>query len=865
MTDNQSNQAINKSNRYAHLVPNAASDTNTSSSHKKQHQTGFKQSITAIDTSSRQKVQTFTRSDAEGSQGNNIITTKSDINKINNSNNKSGNNHHAPTLRDYQQQNNNKYAPSSKPNINGFSNNNNGRPPNYNYYSSFSNVDWREQWIMFKERTMEKVEQPDCQRKLIMLIVCTALLLDNMLYMVIVPIIPDYLRSIGAWSTYTENAKWVRQNGSHGRVKWQQVGGQTVYEGEDSAVGLLFASKAIVQLIANPFSGAIADRIGYEIPMMFGLIVMFLSTMVFACGQTYSVLFLARSLQGVGSAFADTPGIALLADRFSEETERRRAQGIAIAFISFGCLVAPPFGSVLYQGAGKEVPFILLSLVCLIDGSLLLLVTPPGTFSQIWPRYTSATGPPSQQSQVAFQSHNRTTTATTGTCQKQTATLEQTNSSQSYSSSSISNKNTIDDDIEDNNNNGSSNNKRSLYRQKSTSRRHSITMSAGEAPKGTPISVLLRDPCIACCAGALVVANVSLAFLEPTISIWVKSTMPGTEEWQEGLIWLPAFFPHVLGVFATLHFAEKYPQATWKIATCGLVIEGLGCLVVPFCSTFWSLIIPISVICFGVALIDTAILPTLGFLVDTRFTSVYGNVYAIADISYSLSYAIGPIIAGGIVEAIGFTALNFLIAIVTLGYTPLLAMLRTVREYQPFDADPSGRMAEREQPFGHYGRKPVSLDEEDEIDEATQFGGQNKLEGLYQKHQQLTMTSSKMTTTTATKFDSPSWTGDSEATSQQPQHRGGSFRKPTTVGNKSVTIVESSMNSSGISGTSETLADNTSRVNNPFLEEQQQQRIQPSQSDLNYNDEYYNYNNNNNSNCNDDDDDGYNYNQDNTS
>lgn len=54
------------------------------------------------------------------------------------------------------------------------------------------------------------------------------------------------------------------------------------------------------------------------------------------------------------------------------------------------------------------------------------------------------------------------------------------------------------------------------------------------------------DPHIACCAGALVVANVSLAFLEPTISKWMDATMDA-DEWQQGMIWLPAFFPHVAG------------------------------------------------------------------------------------------------------------------------------------------------------------------------------------------------------------------------------------------------------------------------------------------------------------------------------
>ena len=78
---------------------------------------------------------------------------------------------------------------------------------------------------------------------------------------------------------------------------------------EDIAIGTLFASKAIVQLLINPFSGALIDRIGYDIPMCIGLSVIFLSTTTFAFGNSYGVLFLARSLQGVGSAFADTSGL----------------------------------------------------------------------------------------------------------------------------------------------------------------------------------------------------------------------------------------------------------------------------------------------------------------------------------------------------------------------------------------------------------------------------------------------------------------------------------------------------------------------------------------------------------------------------
>jgi len=45
-----------------------------------------------------------------------------------------------------------------------------------------------------KEIVWAKLQEPHSQRKLVLVIVSIALLLDNMLYMVIVPIIPDYLR-----------------------------------------------------------------------------------------------------------------------------------------------------------------------------------------------------------------------------------------------------------------------------------------------------------------------------------------------------------------------------------------------------------------------------------------------------------------------------------------------------------------------------------------------------------------------------------------------------------------------------------------------------------------------------------------------
>lgn len=463
-----------------------------------------------------------------------------------------------------------------------------------------------------KEIVWNKIQEPNMQRRLILVIVSIALLLDNMLYMVIVPIIPDYLRYIEHMDDDPTTTTTMTPNTTAAPT-------ERTHHGQDTATGLLFASKAIVQLMVNPFSGALIDKIGYDMPMMIGLCIMFLSTAVFACGRSYSVLFFARSLQGAGSAFADTAGLAMIADRFTEESERSKALGIALAFISFGCLVAPPFGGALYQFAGKEVPFLILALISLIDGFMLLLVMKP-----------------------------------------------------------------VKDQIRD----------------AQLSKKQSI-----------PIYRLLMDPYIAVCAGALMMSNVALAFLEPTISLWMEDNMT-TDNWKIGMIWLPAFFPHVLGVIITVKMARKYPQHQWLMAAGGLALEGLCCFVIPFSSSYKMLMIPICGICFGIALIDTALLPTLGYLVDVRYVSVYGSVYAIADISYSIAYAVGPIIAGGVVEAIGFTALNFGIAFSNLLYAPILIYLKHIYDFKPFDNEANILMGDppnkEYQTYSMQDQQPVS-------------------------------------------------------------------------------------------------------------------------------------------------------------
>merc|ERR1719500_763735 len=146
---------------------------------------------------------------------------------------------------------------------------------------------------------------------------------------------------------------------------------------ENLEVGVMFASKAFVQLIANPFVGRLTNNVGCSIPMFAGFIIMFLSTVIFAFGRSYSVLFFARALQGIGSSCSSVSGMGMLADRYTDDKERGNAMGIALGGLALGVLIGPPFGGFMYQFVGKTAPFLILAFLALADGCLQLLILQP--------------------------------------------------------------------------------------------------------------------------------------------------------------------------------------------------------------------------------------------------------------------------------------------------------------------------------------------------------------------------------------------------------------------------------------------------------------------------------------------------------
>ncbi|XP_055333945.1 synaptic vesicular amine transporter-like [Paramacrobiotus metropolitanus] len=228
-------------------------------------------------------------------------------------------------------------------------------------------------------------------------IVFAVLMLDNLLLTVVVPIIPnlvyqiDHPDNVIPASTGVQSAKCQPENRSlsctvPNRADDERPAIPAAVDkkaiildlmNENAKIGFLFSSKAFVQLLINPFVGIVSARYGYTMPLFFGLCVIFFAALLFAVGSTYGTLFFARSLQGVGSSAAVISGMGLISSRYPDEEDRSKQMGVALSGIAAGVLVGYPFGSVVYDFAGKAVPFLLIAFLLAVLGAAQTIALPP--------------------------------------------------------------------------------------------------------------------------------------------------------------------------------------------------------------------------------------------------------------------------------------------------------------------------------------------------------------------------------------------------------------------------------------------------------------------------------------------------------
>jgi len=109
------------------------------------------------------------------------------------------------------------------------------------------------------------------------------------------------------------------------------------------AIGLMFASFSIGQLIASPLLGELSDRYGRRPVLIFSLIGTVVSFVMLAVAHSLAMLFAARLVDGLSGGNITTAR-AYIAD-VTSESERPRAFGMLGAAFGLGFIVGPALGA----------------------------------------------------------------------------------------------------------------------------------------------------------------------------------------------------------------------------------------------------------------------------------------------------------------------------------------------------------------------------------------------------------------------------------------------------------------------------------------------------------------------------------------
>ncbi|KAF4803280.1 Chromaffin granule amine transporter [Turdus rufiventris] len=174
--------------------------------------------------------------------------------------------------------------------------------------------------------------------------------------------------------------------------------------------------------------------------------------------------------------------------------------------------------------------------------------------------------------------------------------------------------------------------------------------------------------------GALCFSNMGVAMLEPTLPIWMLQTMC-PPQWQLGMAFLPASISYLVGTNLFGILANR--MGRWLCSMIGMAVVGISLLCVPLATNIYGLIGPNAGLGFAIGMVDSSMMPIMGYLVDLRHTSAYGTVYAIADVAFCVGFAVGPSTGGAVVRALGFPWLMVIVGALNVAYAPLCWLLRS--------------------------------------------------------------------------------------------------------------------------------------------------------------------------------------------
>ena len=141
------------------------------------------------------------------------------------------------------------------------------------------------------------------------------------------------------------------------------------------AVGALISVFALVRLVSNLFTGALADRIGARRAVGYGAIIVAVSSVLSAAAPNYPALVILRGAGGLGSALFFNALLTLVITA-TPASMRGRAVGTLQGAFLLGIALGPSVGGLLAEPLGLRWPLAIYGVFCGLAGVIALWLLP---------------------------------------------------------------------------------------------------------------------------------------------------------------------------------------------------------------------------------------------------------------------------------------------------------------------------------------------------------------------------------------------------------------------------------------------------------------------------------------------------------
>lgn len=400
--------------------------------------------------------------------------------------------------------------------------------------------------------------------------------------------------------------------------------------------GLLFASKACVQIVSSPFFAGVIDRYPKWLLVMIGLFIEIGSLCLFLLQESFGFWLAGRMLSGVAAQFIISSGMAALSEEYRDSPHlRSQAMSLATTGILVGVCSGPLFGGALHD-MDEKLPYLVLIAV---ETIVAVMVFAQYRREEVWAgRFGSSAQQEDEESPAA-------------------AVVEQPSSKDLYNKpgEKVFWTKEINDEGA-----GATPSSSALLARASSSRRESRCSSPGggdreEEDPGLVSNVrILSTPAALWPLAAVAIANAGISALEATAAFYFRDTF-GMEPSEVGAYYMSTSVPSCALVALSSFVARKCGPGSAgmrRALILGTVVQGLGMLVGPKD----SLVVEAMSLCLtgmGMGLVDGVTPTLLGDVTDDHFGGT-GRIFVLNNAACQLGFVIGPVIGNWVFQIAGY-------------------------------------------------------------------------------------------------------------------------------------------------------------------------------------------------------------------